>query len=1024
MQSFAMVPRCSANGKRESMDLRVNFLDLMQVLLLCILFTSGSVANSINRHELEHKQAQLKGVDNKFSRGSKAPLQGSKHSVPNLELENVMSVDMAVSVIKKHVNSVRSASPKPNKRVKVKGALKASTESPLSQFTSVDLNVTPPAVLASILDSVFQSTLSTTTTVAPTTIVPSSTTGDPITITTTEANSTTTEATTGSPTTSTETSSTTTKAASTTTESSTTSTEASSTTTEEASTTTEGTTTSIDASSTTPASESTTTESPTTSTEASSTTTEEASTTTEGTTTSIDASSTTPASANTTTESPTTSTETSSTTTEEASTTSEGTTTSTDASSTTPASASTTTVGTTTPIDSSSTTPASESTTTEGTTTSTATSLDTTVADSTTSGAISTTTDSTSTSTEITSTTTATDSSSAEETTAVSSTTPNVNTDETSSTAGVSTEVAATEATSASSVDIAALPTNNLASSQIQTLSEISNDAAVNDPVQTVSNLFAIASNGLLGQTNQLINNLTQSQLQSDTPSTENNTTSTAGTSQGSVIPGSASISAISSQIQSIGNQIVGGISNVFQLSDTPVVGVAETAIQNLANQPNEAPPSGVSQDSIILGPLQQLGSQIIGSLTSSNTSGTPILSQLPNITTPVSTDNVNAIAANVSTITSQVQNITNQIAGGFSSVLGDTPVTEVLKLSPVTPLQSVKQLFDTLSANSIQSDKPVGNPLQNFGSQLLNINNALNWNAIQKWPVSWFGANSNNEPSCVDPRPTLDCPACEPVCGTVNTVAASRRFRVVGGTQVQPPNKYPWIVRFVYFKTDVGQGSLINDRAILTTANVATAMPLYSQAKVLFNVFDLHSTTEERLMKQVANIFPHPQFDPQQPYENNIGIVIVDSPVPLSKTLVPICLPTQFDSYGGTQAVVASWGAEMPNGPSSSVLQEVSIPLYTNNECKMANRKLTNNNLCGGIVRPAPIDLLKSTCEGDGGAGLMAPSRIDPSQQTLIGIAIEVPGKSCADTNQPAVFTNVQNFIDFIIFRGNGCGC
>lgn len=53
-----------------------------------------------------------------------------------------------------------------------------------------------------------------------------------------------------------------------------------------------------------------------------------------------------------------------------------------------------------------------------------------------------------------------------------------------------------------------------------------------------------------------------------------------------------------------------------------------------------------------------------------------------------------------------------------------------------------------------------------------------------------------------------------------------------------------------------------------------------------------------------------------------------------------------------------------------------------------------------------------------------MTPSRINATRLTLIGVTIDIPGEGCGETNQPAVFTNVQNYIDFIIYHGIGCGC
>ncbi|XP_058466426.1 uncharacterized protein LOC131439441 [Malaya genurostris] len=509
----------------------------------------------------------------------------------------------------------------------------------------------------------------------------------------------------------------------------------------------------------------------------------------------------------------------------------------------------------------------------------------------------------------------------------------------------------------------------------------------------------------------------------------------------------SAGLSGVSTQLQNLGTQISGGFTNAsgnLQGLASQFPSTSGLTIPTLGDTPiTNGTTSQTSQNTTFLGAFQQVGSLLANRGNNSN-NGPAIASQLLNLITLSNASNFvrlneEADNNNEADPTSQLR---AEIPSNFNSPKQDDEGIHGLfqQLGTYTAPQSASQLINNLNKkhetdqnDEINSKNPnisndVGSftsQVQNFGAQLFPTSGALNWNSLNNIPVigSWIGSNSNLQSQDINARPTLSCPSCEEVCGVVNT-AASRRFRVVGGNSVQPPNKYPWNARFIYFNSDAGQGTLINDRAILTTATTVNNMPLFSQASALFNVYDLLSTTEERLEKKIAKVIPHPQFDSNNPYDNNIGIVLVDGLVPLSKTFVPICLPTSFDSYGGTKAIVVGWGSNTLGGHQSPVPQEVTIPLYTNYECKMANGNLSNNNLCGGIVKPASKETLVSTCEGDDGAGLMAPSRINQIQMTLIGITVQVPGKGCGETNQPAVFTNVQNFIDFIIHYGIGCGC
>ncbi|XP_039433073.2 mucin-17-like [Culex pipiens pallens] len=457
--------------------------------------------------------------------------------------------------------------------------------------------------------------------------------------------------------------------------------------------------------------------------------------------------------------------------------------------------------------------------------------------------------------------------------------------------------------------------------------------------------------------------------------------------------------------LQSIGNQISSGFSNVAEVISNGTAAIGNLGAQ-IANQ--TASSNGTSANNAN-GTVVPDANQLGGALSQIISNGTSI------ITAPINS----IFQTNFSrAYNPALNNLYNQL----SSVGSNETVTQVT--NALSPAVLAGQLSGILS--QLQASNPLAsNDVAPSQQQEANSNGILNWNAINKLPIisNWIGTNSNNKPVSIA-RPTLSCPVCQEVCGKVNSPVKLRQQRVVGGTVVDPANKYPWTTRFVYFNSNAGQGSLINDRAVVTTATTVIGMPLYSQATALFNVYDTLSTTEQRFSKNLARVIPHPKFNTNNPLNNNIGIVILDSPVAMSTFIQPICLPTTFDSYAGTQAVVAGWGADSIGGHSSPVPHEVSIPIYSSAECKLANDNLTTNNLCGGVVQPAQSGSVKSTCEGDDGAGLMAPSRVDPSLLTLIGITIETAGEGCGNNNQPAAFTNVQNYIDFVLYNGIGCGC
>uniref|UniRef100_A0A182N9T8 Peptidase S1 domain-containing protein n=1 Tax=Anopheles dirus TaxID=7168 RepID=A0A182N9T8_9DIPT len=238
--------------------------------------------------------------------------------------------------------------------------------------------------------------------------------------------------------------------------------------------------------------------------------------------------------------------------------------------------------------------------------------------------------------------------------------------------------------------------------------------------------------------------------------------------------------------------------------------------------------------------------------------------------------------------------------------------------------------------------------------------------------------------------------------------------LRVLGGADVAPPNKYPWIALLQYYDQNTGTGTLINDRVVLTTATIVSNMIVYKQIKVIFGTFDPSSAKEtaSRKVFAVTRTRLHPQYTSANPMNYNIGLLQLATPVAITDRFMPICLPSNVNSYADAEATLAGWGARELGGQSWKALQETTIPLYSSDECRLAYPNANEDNICGGVFSPAPKDQHKSSCDGDDGVGLMYPWTTDPSLVTLIGINLQISDVGCGRTNQPAIFTKLYRYI------------
>ncbi|XP_049286359.1 transmembrane protease serine 3-like isoform X1 [Anopheles funestus] len=302
------------------------------------------------------------------------------------------------------------------------------------------------------------------------------------------------------------------------------------------------------------------------------------------------------------------------------------------------------------------------------------------------------------------------------------------------------------------------------------------------------------------------------------------------------------------------------------------------------------------------------------------------------------------------------------------------------------------------------------------FGSNQANeASVSTGWNPVR--PISSaFVSTASSQPSF--------CPTnCTMVCGLPQQTTSQR---IVGGVDVTPRNKYPWLALLQYYGENVGTGTLINDRVVLTSGTIVSNMIIFKHIKVLFGVFDPKNTTENPSVKifYVTRTKLHPQYSASNQFNYNIGLLQLSTPVTITDSFMPICLPTTVDTFSDAEAILAGWGARELGGESWKSLRSVVIPLYSFEECSLAYSNSTENNICGGIFGPAAKEQHKTSCDGDEGSGLMYPWKNDPSLITLIGITLQIPGVGCGRTNQPAIFTKVQAFIPWVRSQSSGCYC
>lgn len=104
--------------------------------------------------------------------------------------------------------------------------------------------------------------------------------------------------------------------------------------------------------------------------------------------------------------------------------------------------------------------------------------------------------------------------------------------------------------------------------------------------------------------------------------------------------------------------------------------------------------------------------------------------------------------------------------------------------------------------------------------------------------------------------------------------------------------------------------------------------------------------------------------------YEYDLALVKLDTSLEFAPHISPICLPANDDLLIGENATVTGWGRLSEGGTLPSVLQEVLVPIVSNDRCKTMFLQAGRNEfipeifLCAGHETGG-----QDSCQGDGRA-------------------------------------------------------
>lgn len=239
---------------------------------------------------------------------------------------------------------------------------------------------------------------------------------------------------------------------------------------------------------------------------------------------------------------------------------------------------------------------------------------------------------------------------------------------------------------------------------------------------------------------------------------------------------------------------------------------------------------------------------------------------------------------------------------------------------------------------------------------------------------------------------------------------------RIVGGLDVGGPEQYPWIVSLFYRNRFFCGGSLVSPTFVLTAAHCVDMFgadtPDVHLARYDIGQ-DYTSDAPKSRIVSANTIHLHPDFN-SRTFDFDVALIELSEAV---EDIDPVELASGIDESGfatdaedGREVTAIGWGAMSEGGNMADVLQEVTVPIWSNQRCQEAYCRgssncadITPQMICAGLEEGG-----RDACQGDSGGPLLLSG-------THVQLGIVSWGVGCARAGTPGVYASVPVLQDWI---------
>ncbi|XP_016947712.1 trypsin delta [Drosophila biarmipes] len=244
-----------------------------------------------------------------------------------------------------------------------------------------------------------------------------------------------------------------------------------------------------------------------------------------------------------------------------------------------------------------------------------------------------------------------------------------------------------------------------------------------------------------------------------------------------------------------------------------------------------------------------------------------------------------------------------------------------------------------------------------------------------------------------------VSCSLADPIPRNDEAVIPQLDGRIVGGQDTNITH-YPHQISMRYRGNHRCGGSIATPNIIISAAHCVNTLTGPANLTIVAGSSNIWFPTGPQQELAVREFIVHPKYRTLN-NDYDAAILILDGEFEFNDAVQPIELAKERPEHD-TPVTVTGWGTTSEGGTISDVLQEVSVNVVENTQCKSSySIMLTSRMLCAGVTGGG-----KDACQGDSGGPLVYKNE-------LLGIVSW--GTGCAREKYPGVYCSVPDVRDWL---------